>query len=75
MKTIYLRINHAGHCQPHQCATDAHYAITNCPDAEPAGAIAQLANLTVIAAPYSGDVTRIKFPELGRGKLINLYND
>lgn len=75
MKTTYLRINHAGQCQPHQCATGAHYAITECPDDEPASATAQLANLTVIASPYSENVTPIKFSNLGRGKLINLYND
>ena len=73
MKTIYLRINHAGHCQPHQSATGAHYAITDCTDDASPSAVAQLANLTVIAAPYHDNTTSIRFQDLGRNKLINRY--
>ena len=73
MKTIYLRINHAGHCQPHQSATGAHYAITDCADDASPSAVAQLANLTVIAVPYRDKATAIRYQELGRNKLINKY--
>lgn len=73
MKTIYLRINHAGYCQPHQYATGAHYAITDCADDASPSAVAQLANLTVIAAPYRDKATPIQYQELGRNKLINRY--
>ena len=76
MKTIFLRINLRGHCQPHQCADGSNYAIHNCPDNVSAANVAMVANKTVIAAPYSLKPLPIEFTELDHhrtGKWINVY--
>jgi len=76
MKTIYLKINSSGDTQPHQCATGADYAISQCPDDVSAGSVAIVANRTVIAAPYNDKPLPINYDELDhqrQGKWINVY--
>ena len=76
MKTIFLKINSQGHCQPHKCATGSNYAIHNCPDNVSAANVAIVANKTVIAAPYSEQPLTIDYTELDHhhtGKWINVY--
>lgn len=71
MKTVFLRINSAGRCQPHQCAVGASYKIDDVPG--DATDVSILANQTLIAAPDNGDPAEIKYTALGRGRFVNLY--
>jgi hypothetical protein len=74
MKTIFLRINSQGYCQPHQCATGASYAVHQCPDNASPSMVAVAANKTMIAAPYTEEPMPILFSELGnKTAWINVY--
>lgn len=76
MKTIFLRINSQGYCQPHQCTTGASYAVHQCPDNASPSMVAILCNKTMIAAPYTEDPLPVLFSELDhsrKGVWINVY--
>lgn len=69
---IYLKSNHGGRYQPHQCARGADLVITDC-GAATASQVVQLANVTTIAIPFAKTLPSVPFADLGPGKFVNLY--
>lgn len=73
-KTVHLRSHRPGTYEVVPLAELAHLTISAVPEDSTAQAVANLANKTSIA--YRDNVRpTVEFSRLGRGNIVNLYND